>query len=275
MTALPSLTDTHCHLNLDAFANDLPQILEEAHAEGVQRILVPGVDLESSRRAVELAERFPGLEAAIGVHPHSAANWSEAVEEELRNLAVHPAVVAIGEIGLDYYRLRCPAEAQRHTFQAQLALAAELGLPVIIHNRDASTDLLAILDAWHKTLPDELIGRAGVLHAFSGDSPYASSALAMGFYLGIGGPITFPKAEKLREVVAGLPSDRLLTETDAPFLAPQPRRGRRNHPAYIKWVAEEIARLRNEELSDFAQQTYSNASRLFSRHHELSNRHLL
>lgn len=255
------LTDTHCHLDLSQFDQDREAVIERARAAGVIRIMNPGIDLGSSRRAVALAETYAEVYAAVGFHPHDAAKMGEAEFAELRELAQHPKVKAIGEIGLDYYRDLSPRDVQRRTFRRHLELAGELDLPVIVHCRDAHHDVMAVLGEW----ATECHGSArGVLHSYSGNRAGMQGAFDMGFVIGITGPITFPKAEELRVVAQTAPFDKVLIETDAPYLAPQPNRGRRNEPAYVRHVAEKIAVVRGETVVAVAAQTSENAARLFN-----------
>ncbi len=261
-----TLIDTHCHLDFNAYDGLRDEIIAEAAASGVTRILNPGTDLERSRAAILLAETYPGVYAATGVHPNSTAEFSAAHLDALRDLAAHPKVVAIGEIGLDYYWEDSPKDVQWAAFEAQLDLAAALELPVIIHNRDASDDVLAVLAAWSAALPAALRDRPGVLHSFSAPQSAAERGLALGFYLGFTGPVTFKNADDLRHIAARVPADRLLVETDGPFLTPHPYRGRRpNRPAYVRFIAERLAALRAVPYDDFAAQTTANAARLFAR----------
>lgn len=259
------LVDTHCHLDFDEYDSIRDHILQEAADAGVTRILNPGVDLERNRRALEIADAYPNVYAAVGIHPNSTADWSDAMLDEMRTTAAHPKVLAIGEIGLDYYRDRSPKDVQRRALEAQLTLAAELKLPVIIHNRDAHDDTLDVLSAWAATLPDELKARPGVLHSFSAPLDVAERALALGFYLGFTGPITYKNADELRRIAAQIPADRILIETDGPFLTPHPYRGKfPNHPAYVRFVAERIAALRVLPDEAFAAQSTANAEWLFA-----------
>lgn len=255
------LIDTHCHLDFDSFAADREAVLARATAVHVTHILIPGLDLANSTAILSLTAQFPMLYGAVGVHPNSTAVWQDTWLAELHTLAQEAKVVAIGEIGLDYYWQDSPHATQQHAFAAQLRLAAELALPVIIHNREASADVIALLRQ------SPLAGRegAGVLHSFSGDWPTAVAALDMGFYLGFTGPITYKKAEALRQIAARVPLERILIETDAPFLTPQPRRGQRNEPAYVTYVAEKLAEIRGLETAVVAHHTTQNALRLFSK----------
>ncbi len=254
------LTDTHCHLDLPQFDEDRDAVIERARAAGVTRIMNPGIDLESSRRAAALAETFAEVYAAVGFHPHDAAKMGEAEFAEVSELARHPKVRAIGEIGLDYYRDLSPRDFQRRAFRRQLELAGERDLPVIVHCRDAHHDVMAVLGEW----VIECHGSArGVLHSYSGGRAWVQGVFDIGFVIGITGPITFPKAEELRAVAQMAPFDRVLIETDAPYLAPQPHRGQRNEPAYVRHVAEKIAVVRGEAVVAVAAQTSENAARLF------------
>ncbi len=242
---------------MPVFDADREAVLDRAREAGVGRIMVPGVDLPSSRRAVKLAEAHPEVFAAVGFHPHDADKLGEKELKELRELAAHPKVKAIGEIGLDYYRDHSPRNVQRAAFRQQLDLAAELDLPVIIHNREAYADVMAALSEWNGK-------RRGVLHSYSGDRTQMSAALELGFFLGLTGPITFPKADEMRAVAASAPLDKLLIETDAPYLTPSPHRGRRNEPAYVRYVAQKLADARGENLDTVITQTCANAAMLFN-----------
>jgi len=255
-----TLTDTHCHLSLDQFTDELDPILRRASEAGVDQILIPGIDLETSRRAVELAEKHDQLFAAVGVHPHNASSYSELAREELAELARSSTVVAIGEIGLDFYRDHSPRDVQEITLIDQLSLARQLELPVILHNREAQEELLEVLLEWAPTVSHP---QKGVLHAFSGDRKGAEKALASGFYIGVAGPLTYPSAKELRNIIRDLPHDRLLLETDSPYLPPQPHRGQRNEPAYLTFIAEELGQLMQRDFDEIAADTSENATRLF------------
>ena len=262
------LFDTHCHLDFESFTNDIEAVIERAAEAGVTRMIVPALDLENAAAVLALAERFPGVYAAVGVHPNSAAGWRDEWLDRLRELAQHPKVVAIGEIGLDYHWDKTPPETQRQALTLQLELAAELTLPVIIHNRDASEDVVRLLamvaGASAPPLP-RAPALQGVLHSFSADWNTAESALALGYYLGFTGPLTYKKADDLRSIAARIPLDRILIETDAPFLAPHPYRGKRNEPAHVRLVAERLAELRGLSLEEIAAATTANALDLFRR----------
>jgi len=261
------LTDTHCHLDFSAFDADRQEVIARAKSAGLKWILNPGIDLPTSKAALQLAEAYPVfISAAIGFHPNLGKPWQISNLDELRSLAAHPSVCAIGEIGLDYYRQHTSPEQQRLMFTSQLELAQQLELPVIIHNRTATADLMSILTSWYQDIPSSsrLKEYPGVFHSFSADLATALSAIKMNFHIGISGPITFKNAHERKDIVAQLPVDKLLLETDAPFLTPHPHRGRRNEPAYIPLIAEEIAHLQSMSLSDLAKTTYENAQRLFS-----------
>jgi TatD DNase family protein len=250
------LIDTHAHVALEQFAADRAAVIARAVAAGVERIIEIGYDLESSRAAVDLAARYPTIVAVVGIQPnhvHSApADWSL----QLRELAAQPKVVGIGEIGLDYHWMQAPPGVQEHFFRAQLALARTLKLPVVIHSRDAQADTIRIL-------ADVAHGQPGVMHSFSGDWAYAAACLDVGFDLSLAGPLTFRKATDLHEVARRAPLERLLTETDSPYLTPHPHRGKRNEPAYVQYVLAHLAALRGEPESVVAEAVWANAERLF------------
>jgi TatD DNase family protein len=252
------MIDSHCHLDFPQFDEDRDEVLARAVGAGVTAIVNPGTDLESSRRGVALAERYDSVYATVGVHPHDASTVDRQTLSELRQLAAHPKVVAIGEIGLDYYRDLSPRVQQRAAFEAQLDLAADLDLPVIIHQRESAADVMAALREW------TVGGHAGcVLHAFSGDEAMADEAVLMDFFVGVGGPLTFKNARRLPEIISSLPLSCLVIETDAPYLAPHPYRGKRNEPAYVALVAERLAELRRLSLDELSCQLIDNTLRLF------------
>ena len=255
---MTGLFDSHAHLNDRQFRRDADDAVARAAAEGVERIICVGWDLASSRQATEAARRYGGVWAAVGVHPHDAKTLNEAVLAEIRELAREPKVVAIGEIGLDFYRDLSPRPVQEAAFRAQLGLAKELGLPVVIHDRDAGSDILRVIE--EEGAPPA----GGVMHCFSQDARYAHRALDLGFYIGIAGPVTFGRSQALREVVRAVPEDRLLVETDAPYLTPEPYRGRkRNEPAFVRFVAEKVAEIRGIAFEELARVTSANAVTLF------------
>jgi TatD DNase family protein len=249
----PSLVDAHCHLGDEAFDADLDAVLARARATGVAHVVVVGGSLAESERAATLARTRAGLSATAGIHPHEARHWSADTAARLRDLLALPEVVAVGETGLDYHYDHSPREAQRRAFEAQLALGAELGRPVVVHAREADEDVAAMLAG----------ARTGVvLHSFSSGPGVFAAGLAIGAYFSFSGMITF-KSWTLTDRLIACPPDRLLVETDAPYLAPVPHRGQRNEPAFVHAVAEALARARGESVDGIAQRTTDNACRLF------------
>jgi TatD DNase family protein len=260
------LIDTHAHLDFSQFDADRQEVITRAQEAGVEIIVNAGAGLEASQAGVTLAETHPQVYAAVGIHPHEAKTLNEDVLEELRTLAQHPKVVAIGEIGLDYYRDRSPRPVQRQAFQRQLALAGELGNPIIVHDREAHKDVMNMLRQWVQGSHQlSAISRqpVGVMHCFSGDLAMAQEVIEMGFYISIPGPVTFTNARRLPELVRALPLERLVIETDCPYLTPHPHRGKRNEPAYVRLVAEAIAQIRGIPLEQVAHITTANARALF------------
>ncbi len=263
---LLSLVDAHCHLNFEDFDNDRIQVVERAKTIGISRILIPGIDLETSKSALMYASQFPELYTAVGVHPNSGMTWEKDTFDEIKRVAGEPKVVAIGEIGLDYYRDHTPKEIQRTIFLQQLELATEVGLPVIIHNRNASEDIVEILCYWYLTLKrngSRLAQNPGELHSFSANLDVAKKMVDMNFRLGITGPVTFRNSQLLQSVVLSMPLESLLLETDAPYLAPHPYRGKRNEPANVRIVAEKIAELKSCNIEKVASITTESADQLF------------
>lgn len=257
------MIDSHCHINFDAYDADRADVLSRAADKGVTRIINPAIDIDTSRDIVRLAAECDGIYATVGIHPNSTVDFNDSDIQTLAALANHPKVVAVGEIGLDYHWDNSPKETQFRAFEAQLELAARLELPVIIHNREASDDVINILEAWVTDLPTTLRERPGVLHSFSAPQSIAERALAAGFYLGFTGPITYKNADELRHIAAAVPLDRMVVETDGPFLTPIPHRGKRNEPAYIPLIVERLARLKLITTDEMAQATTDNAVRLF------------
>lgn len=258
------LIDTHCHLNFHKYNDDRDAVLQRAKDTGVNRVIIPAIDLESCQEAIDLSDQYDAIYTAVGIHPNSTIDFDETMLHAIREWSSHEKVVSIGEIGLDYYWDKSPKDIQRKAFERQLELASELELPVIIHNREASNDVLDVLESWVTTLPDSLKNRPGVLHSFSAPPEIADRALAIGFYLGFTGPITFKKADDLRDIAATVPLNRILVETDGPFLTPHPYRGKRNEPAYVQYMTEKLAELHHISFDEMAQHTTSNAETLFN-----------
>jgi TatD DNase family protein len=291
------LTDTHCHLDLDRFDEDRAAVIERAEKAGLVRILIPALSVTSSLSVIKLAESQPMLYVAVGVQPNESLSWTETAIDELRAL-VHPhpwplsrgergrlpssmggggdgKIVAIGEIGLDYYWEAAPHDHQQRVFREQLDLAAELGLPVVVHLREkedadhgpCAEDAMRILEEWTAGLGSDkeaLRQNPGVLHSFSGSLETAQRGFGLNFYIGVTGPVTFKNAKRKQEMIAQLPIERLLIETDAPYLAPHPYRGKRNEPAFVYEIADKIAQLQSRNLEEVAAITTNNAARLFS-----------
>ncbi len=250
--------DTHAHLDDPRFKEDFAAMLERARVAGITRILNPGYDLASSLRSVELARRYDHIYAAVGIHPHDAKDASAETWDVLRKLATDPKVVAWGEIGLDYYRDLSPRPRQQEVFIRQIELADEAGLPIIIHNRDAHQDLLKIVQAH----PPK---QGGVFHCYSGSWEMAKVLLGLGFYLSFAGPVTYKNNRQTVEVAAKVPLDRFFVETDAPYLTPEPYRGRRNEPAFVREVAIRVAVAKNLTVEEVGLQAMRNAESLFRR----------
>lgn len=261
------LIDTHCHLTAVQFDADRDEVIARAQAAGVTYMVTIGTDPADAEAVVTLAAGQPAVYAAVGIHPNEAADLPPDWLERIRALAGHPKVVAIGEIGLDYYWQRVPATVQKTVLRQQLDLAAELGLPVVIHDREAHDDLRTELREWitRRVPGTPLAGRpfVGVLHSFSGDLNMAEEVCAWGFVLGLAGPVTFPNARALPDLVRRLPPERVVVETDAPYLTPHPLRGRRNEPAHVSLVAAKLAALWDLAPEQVAALTTATACRLF------------
>ncbi|VAX18951.1 Uncharacterized metal-dependent hydrolase YcfH [hydrothermal vent metagenome] len=249
--------DSHCHLNDPAFDEDLEEVIGEIGKEGIAPLLNVGYDLGTSYKAVQLAQRYDTMYASVGVHPHNASLLDDNTLAELEKLADHPRVVAIGETGLDYYRDKSPREDQAKAFRAQMRLAREKNLPLIIHCRDAMDDCLKILE------DEDIKKTGGVMHCFAGSPDDARRCLALGMYISFAGNITYPKAGLLRESLKAVPGHRLLLETDSPYLAPQKKRGRRNSPALLKYVVDKAAEVRGVTRDDIQRITVTNFKTLF------------
>ncbi|MBV5114419.1 TatD family hydrolase [Bacillus altitudinis] len=251
------LFDTHAHLNAEQYNEDLEQVIERAKSEKVEKIVVVGFDRPTITRAMELIEAYDFMYAAIGWHPVDAIDMTDEDLAWIKELSQHEKVVAIGEMGLDYYWDKSPKDVQKEVFRRQIALAKEVNLPIIIHNRDATEDVVTIL----KEEGAAEVG--GIMHCFTGSLEIAKACMEMNFYISFGGPVTFKNAKKPKEVVKDIPSDRLLIETDCPYLTPAPFRGKRNEPSYVKYIAEQIAELREMSFEELAELTTENAKKVF------------
>jgi|SRR5690625_657434 len=251
------LFDTHMHLNARQFSEDQKEVIERATDAGVTKMVVVGFDEETIPLAMEIAETYEHIYAAVGWHPVDAIDYKEEHLEWLASLTEHPKVVALGEMGLDYHWDTSPKAIQEDVFRKQIGLAKELDMPIIIHNREATADIIRILQE------ENASEVGGIMHCFSGTVADIQPCLDMNFYISLGGPVTFKNAKEAKEVAKAIPLDRLLIETDAPYLAPHPYRGKRNEPAYVKLVAEEIASLREMDYETICEITTKNACDVF------------
>ncbi|MCX7921362.1 MAG: TatD family hydrolase [Clostridia bacterium] len=251
------LFDTHAHYNDNRFKHDRYEAIEMAHNSGVSYILNVSYSIPSLNQSISLSKRFSYVYAAVGIHPHYASELNDELLNQIRSLAANKKVVALGEIGLDYYRNLSPQDVQKLWFAKQIALAKELDLPIIVHNRDAHEDVYSIL----KSEDAKTVG--GVIHSYSGNVEMARKLLDNNFYISISGPVTYRNAKELADVVRFVPGDRLLIETDCPYLTPEPFRGKRNDSSLVRLVAERIAEIRGASLEEIARVTTDNAKRLF------------
>ena len=251
------LFDSHAHLDMEDFQNDLQEVLDRALNGGITRIITIGIDLSSSLKALELAKKYDFIFSSIGYHPHNADHIDSQTMKELKRLVSEPKIVAWGEIGLDFYRRYSPPERQIDLFEQQLEMAVQFNLPVIIHNRQADKEVLDILKK-------RMHGKhRGVIHCFSGDYDLAMELIDLGYYISIPGTVTYKNAHQVHDVASRIPLERMLIETDAPFLAPVPKRGKRNEPLYVTYTAQKIAQLRDMDFQEVADHTSRNAKQLF------------
>jgi TatD DNase family protein len=251
------LFDTHAHLNAIQYEEDIVEVIQRAKSERVTHIVVVGFDKDTIKRAMELTEQYEMIYAAVGWHPVDAIDMTDEDLEWIKELASHPKVVAIGEMGLDYYWDKSPKDIQKDVFRRQIRLAKEVKLPIIIHNRDSTEDVV-------KILKEENAGEVGgIMHCFTGSLEVAKQCMDMNFYISFGGPVTFKNAKKSKEVATEIPLERLLIETDCPDLTPHPFRGKRNEPSYVKYIAEQIAELKGLSFEEVAKITSDNAKKLF------------
>lgn len=251
------LIDSHAHLDMKDFDDDRVEVIERAMKGGVSKIITVGIDLDSSLGALELARKYNSIYATVGYHPHNAGECSPQALVELARIASDEKVVAWGEIGLDFFRRHSSPDEQLKAFSRQLEIANDLNLPVIIHDRDAHSEIFEILKKRGKGK------RKGVIHCFSGDFDLAMALIELGYLISIPGTITYKKASSVKEVASNIPMEYMLVETDAPFLAPVPKRGKRNEPLFVTYTAQEIARIRNMKFEELARQTSENAKNLF------------
>jgi TatD DNase family protein len=256
---MASLIDTHCHLGDPAFADDLPQVLERAWQSGLERVIVIGESRASAERAIELAGRERRVSATAGIHPHDASGWNPEVAGWLATVLAHPRVVAAGEMGLDYHYDHSPRDVQQAVFEQQLSVATAAGQPAVIHAREADDDVAAILRNHPRA--------TAILHSFSSGPGLLRAAIGLGHYVSFSGMITF-RNWRLDAVIPEIPRDRLLVETDAPYLAPVPHRGRRNEPAFVRFVADRLAGVLGLSPEETAAMTTRNAARVFRFEHE-------
>lgn len=256
MSAL-HLFDTHSHLNSPKFADEVDDLIARARENGVREIVIPSYDYDSVLRGLEIAEQHDGIYMAVGYHPCDLNGLTDDHYQQIYDWAKRDKVVAIGEIGLDYYWDTTTPELQQDMFRKQIAIAKELDLPIVIHDRDAHGDLVKMLKE------EDAAKVGGIMHCFSGSWEMAQECMKMNFYISFGGPVTFKNGKRPAEVASQVPLDRLLVETDAPYLTPEPHRGKRNEPAYVRHVAEKIAALREISLEELAEQTTANAHRVF------------
>jgi TatD DNase family protein len=260
------IADTHCHLDFPRFDKDRETVIEEAKNIGVERILIPAIDIPTSKAAIRLAEKYDLIYAAVGVQPNSGLTWNSGSYDVIETLSSHPKVVAIGEIGLDYYWDKCPKEIQREIFIEQLKLAEDAELPVIIHSRDSVEDTIDILIDWQKELTQrgsKLAENPGVMHSYSGNSKQAQRLEESNFCVGITGPVTFKKADGLRDVVRNVSIENIFIETDAPYLTPEPHRGKRNKPSYTRYIVEKISEVKDLPIDKVGEITTKNSYRVF------------
>ena len=249
--------DTHVHLNADQYDDDLQEVIDRALSEGIDRMFVVGFDTKTIERTMKLIDQYDFIYGIIGWHPVDAIDCTDERLEWIESLSKHPKIIGIGEMGLDYHWDKSPKDIQKDVFRKQIALAKRVQLPIIIHNREATQDCVDIL----KEENASEVG--GIMHSFSGSNEIADEILKMNFYVSLGGPVTFKNAKQPKEVAKHVPLDRLLVETDAPFLSPHPYRGKRNEPARVKLVAEQIAELRGLTYEEVCEATTENAERLF------------
>lgn len=249
------LIDTHAHLDFEDLRENLDEIIGDALDIGVEKIIIPGVTIKDTPKIIEIIDKYDNIYGAVSVHPTEVKNWKDGDYEILKNYAQHEKIVAIGETGLDYYWDKTYINEQKHVFRQHIKLAGEMKLPLIVHNRDAHADTLEILAKFSEV--------KGVMHCFSGSAEFALECIKIGYYIALGGPVTFKNAKKPKEVAEKVPLEWLLIETDSPFLAPHPFRGKQNDPSKIKFIAKAIAEIKDISLEEVANATSQNAEKLF------------
>ncbi len=249
--------DSHTHLNAEQFNDDIPETIERANELGVTKMAVVGFDMPTIEKSLQLSQDYPNIYSIIGWHPTEAGSYTKEIEAKLQEQLTQPKVVALGEIGLDYHWMEDPKEVQAKIFRRQIAIAKEMKLPISIHTREALEDTYAILKE------EDVRDIGGIMHSFSGDFEWAKRFLDLGMHLSFSGVVTFKKATDVQEAAMNAPLDRMLVETDAPYLAPVPYRGKRNEPGYTRYTVEKIAELRKQTMEEVAGQTWKNAHRLF------------
>lgn len=251
------LIDTHAHLFYPNFEDDLEEVIQRAEEAGIDFILVPATDLQSAEKVIKLTEQYDMIYGAVGIHPHETKGWNSSLVEEIESLAGHNKIVAVGEIGLDYYYDYSPKEKQIEAFKSQIDLALKLDLPIIVHNRDSDEDMMEIIGSYCSS------GLKAQFHCFNGSQKDAYELMHMGYMISFTGNITFKKADELREILKNIRIDQILLETDSPFLTPVPYRGKRNEPANVKFIAEQVAEAHNLSVADVGRITSFNAFRIF------------
>lgn len=261
------IIDTHAHLDLPEFDQDREEVIIRAGEEGVTTIVTVGINIESCRRALQLAEDHAGIWAVVGIHPQDTRDFRREDLSKLEEMAGHPRVVAIGEVGLDYYRNYSPPETQKEILKWQLEIAKNYKLPIVIHCRQAQEDMISIMEDWCRSYALPEGNPRGILHCFSADIETAEKYMQMGFYLSLGGYIGYPSSAPLRSLIKELPFDRLVVETDCPFLPPQKYRGKRNEPAYVAMTLEVLAEIKGVTLEEAARRTTQNAMKVFNLPH--------
>jgi TatD DNase family protein len=249
--------DTHAHLFYENFENDLDEVIAKAKEAGVDKIIVPATDIPTAKQTVELTKKYEMIYGAVGVHPHETKNWNDDLTKEIEELSQNPKIVAIGEIGLDYYYDFSPKEKQIQAFKAQIELALKINKPIVVHNRESDEDIMNIIRSYKES------GLRAQFHCFNGNKEDANELIEMGHIISFTGNITFKKADSLRETLAGIELKNLLLETDSPFMTPVPHRGKRNDPSYVKFVAEKISEVHNLSIDEVARITSENVHNFY------------